>query len=407
MQILVYISYNLYLFELEPEYTCKFPESAEWRPCSSRELERAEEWRFDRSRNDLNLDNWFVRLSFHDEANWKIGLIGTIYFFGFIAGSTYFPRLADIYGRRPFVIVGGFIQSICTLLLIFSPNLMVIYFNMFMIGIASPFLSSIGYNYMIELIPESIENPVNTLIMCLDACGSLIGILFFTYFSKSVDTFLWIVGVVGIVASIFHIFTPESPIFDTKEDKAYVDHEAQVAPNSPHSLAERKSTSIWDFITNKTLFVNIAVMVCVWSTTSAGYYLINFNMKYIGGSILGNIFSSVSSEIIASLVASVIFSCMGCKSSLIMFFFISGAAGAVSCYTFESPLIITALVLVAKFGISAAYCLIYITTARIFPPEYAATAFGICNIFARVLTSAIPMIIELPNPFPMMFLAAT
>jgi MFS family permease len=131
-------------------------------------------------------------------------LIGTIYFFGFIAGSTYFPRLADIYGRKPFVIIGGFMQSFCTLALIFSPNIASIYLNMFLIGIASPFLSSIGYNYLIELIPEAVENPVNTLIMCVDALGSLIGIMYFTYISVDVDSFLLIVAVLGIIASLFH-----------------------------------------------------------------------------------------------------------------------------------------------------------------------------------------------------------
>jgi hypothetical protein len=71
-------------------------------------------------------------------------------------------------------------------------------------------------------------------------------------------------------------------------------------------------------------------MVFVWSTTSAGYYLINFNMKYVGGSMISNISASVVSEIVASLCASVIFSYMGSKTSLTLFFFISGFAGAVA-----------------------------------------------------------------------------
>lgn len=330
-------------------------------------------------------------------------MIGTIYFIGYILGSTYFPRLADIHGRRPFVIIGGFIQSLCTFALIFSNNFVLIYVNMLMIGIASPFLSSIGYNYLMELIPESMENPVNTALMCMDACGSLIGILYFTYLSKSMDTFFLIISTTGIISACFHFLTPESPLFitqgseDNKKDLTEIDAEAE----------KRQNTSIWDFYTNKRLLVNIFVMACVWSTTSAGYYLINFNMKYVGGSVINNIYASVSSEIIASLVASVIFSYLGSKPSLILFFFISGVAGGIATFEFESPALITSIILLAKFGISAAYCVIYITTAKIFPTEYSATAFGICNIFARIITAFIPLIIEFPDPVPMYFLSIT
>ena len=70
-------------------------------------------------------------------------------------------------------------------------------------------------------------------------------------------------------------------------------------------------------------------MVAVWSTTSSGYYLINFNMKYIGGSVATNIYASVSSEILASLLASVIFVNFGSKKSLMLFFFISAVSGGV------------------------------------------------------------------------------
>ena len=331
-------------------------------------------------------------------------MIGTIYFVGYIGGSIYFPRLADIYGRKPFVIVGGFIQSIWAFFLLYSNNFTLIYINMFLIGIASPFLASIGYNYVIELIPESMENPVNTLIMWWDACGSLIGILYFTYFSSKINTFFGIIAVLGVLASICHILTPESPIFLSQEDAERI---SDVEVHSPVSSASRKHTSMWDLVTNKTLFTNTLVMVSMWCTTSAGYYLINFNMKYIGGTIIHNIVASVSSEIFASILASIIFWYLGPKKSLTMFFSISAVAGAVFWIGFNSPMVITVLILIAKFGISAAYWLIYIVTAKIFPAMYAATVFGICNIFARIVTALTPMIIELPTPYPMLFLSIT
>ncbi len=65
-----YISYNLYLFELEPEYVCRFglrdqsegSQEAPFVPWNADELDKALEWKLDDSRNDLNLDNWYTRL---------------------------------------------------------------------------------------------------------------------------------------------------------------------------------------------------------------------------------------------------------------------------------------------------------------------------------------------------------
>mmetsp|Transcript_12196 Transcript_12196/g.13914 ORF Transcript_12196/g.13914 Transcript_12196/m.13914 type:complete len:172 (+) Transcript_12196:801-1316(+) len=148
-----------------------------------------------------------------------------------------------------------------------------------------------------------------------------------------------------------------------------------------------KKTSMFDFFTNSKLFVNILVMAGVWSTASACYYLINFYMKYMGGSTLKNVIANFTSELLASFVAYFIFNCLGEKKSLTLFFLISGVAGAIFCYGFSNPYIINVLILMAKFGVGAAFVTIYIATARIFPNEYSATAFGICNIFARIVTA--------------------
>ena len=179
------IAYNLYLFEIEPEYLCKYTGSEQFVPCQTSDLERAETWKYDTTGNNLNLDNWFTRLHFENIEKWKIGMIGSIYFFGFIGGS-FLTRFADIYGRKPFVVIGGFVQSLCGFLLIVSNNLILIYANIFIIGIASPLLSSIGYNYMMELVPKNKQNLVNTILMCFDSFGSLFGLAYFMFILQSI-----------------------------------------------------------------------------------------------------------------------------------------------------------------------------------------------------------------------------
>ena len=89
------IAYNLYLLEIEPEYLWWYKGSQEAVPWKTIDLERAERWIYDSTGNNLNLDNWFTRLHFENIEKWKIGMIGSVYFFGFIGGS-FLTRFADI-----------------------------------------------------------------------------------------------------------------------------------------------------------------------------------------------------------------------------------------------------------------------------------------------------------------------
>lgn len=246
------------------------------------QLSSAMSWVYDESRNNLNLDNWYTRLQLHSVDHWKIGMIGTSYFIGFLSGSIYFPRIADTHGRKPFVVIGGFLQSICTLLLYFSNSLFMIYLNMFLIGVASPFFASIGYNYLIEFIPKANQNAVNTLLMMFDACGSLFGILYFTYISHNIDYFLLGLASLGFLASIVHLMTPESPIFFLSQRKfddartvlnivsningkqfpkkcQFKGEDSIIALKSPGP--EDDETSIMDFFKDPTLMINILVMI--------------------------------------------------------------------------------------------------------------------------------------------------
>jgi len=50
------------LFELEPEYLCKFEKSEKFVICNAADLDKAQEWKLDETRNNLNLENWFTRL---------------------------------------------------------------------------------------------------------------------------------------------------------------------------------------------------------------------------------------------------------------------------------------------------------------------------------------------------------
>ena len=63
--------------------------------------------------------------------------------------------------------------------------------------------------------------------------------------------------------------------------------------------------------------------------------------------------------------------------------------------------VIPVFILLARLGVSATFSICYLANATIFPTIFAGTAFGICNIFAKMATIISPMLAEVDAPIPM------
>jgi MFS family permease len=102
-----------------------------------------------------------------------------MFFIGFILGSILFSRLGDLYGRKKFFIMGNILQTLGGVGILVSSNLYFGYSMMLLIGIASPNLVSIGYNYLMEFIPLHRQAIISGIIISVDSVGSAAGALTF------------------------------------------------------------------------------------------------------------------------------------------------------------------------------------------------------------------------------------
>lgn len=64
-----------------------------------------------------------------------MGLIGSLYFVGFMLGAIIFLRLSDICGRKPVAIGAYIVHIIVTIMLLAAPNLETIYAALFLLGL--------------------------------------------------------------------------------------------------------------------------------------------------------------------------------------------------------------------------------------------------------------------------------
>ena len=103
---------------------------------------------------ETSLHNWYESLDLACRSKSEVGLIGSILFVGWTLAAFVFPRLADIHGRRLIFTGSMLIQTLSFLGLYFSRNIYVTYVFMFFLGTASVGRCSVGYLYLMEILPK-------------------------------------------------------------------------------------------------------------------------------------------------------------------------------------------------------------------------------------------------------------
>ena len=153
---------------------------------------------------------------------------------------------------------------------------------------------------------------------------------------------------------------------------------------------------------DRTIVVNLILMTVFWTTCSLDYYMILFFLKYLPGNIYINTTLSGLADTLAYGLSGFVMQKFGVKLAFMVSFILASCGGLLLIIFFQADgALIAVFVLFTKIGIALAFNLCYLAMPALFPPEIKATAFGVCNLFARFATIVSPEIAELPDPAPM------
>lgn len=155
-------------------------------------------------------------------------------------------------------------------------------------------------------------------------------------------------------------------------------------------------------------FINLCILVVVWTASAFNYYLINFKLKSINGDVFINTTVASASEIVAYIVGGIAYQKVGIHLTLIVSFAIS-CVGAITLVIWENSegavAAVPFMIMATRFGVSATFNISYLANAQLFPAIFAGTAIGICNFFAKTSTIIAPMLAEVHNSTPMIVFA--
>jgi len=148
------------------------------------------------------------------------------------------------------------------------------------------------------------------------------------------------------------------------------------------------------FLRNRRVLKNLLIMMCLWLSFSVNFWLMNFLVNNFDNVYPSALASSLS-DFLAEILGAYLYYLLGARMSFAGGYVLSCIGGIIILaygLQHQDNFSFTFLILFAKFGISSNGNLVYVAHPDTFPAAFAATAFGFCQVFARVFTVLSPVI---------------
>lgn len=375
------------------------------------------------------------------------GLMGSCVFIGFFVGTLISGKFSDIFGRKPFFLIGNFMICIFALASAFSPNY--IWFALFRgfcglgVGLALPASAALST----EVCPSKWRGVLINVLALFFPLGEIITALIAKNMINAQDEgwrlLLGFIAAPMLVATLLSIIVRESPRFlanNKQFNKAFEEIEnllhnkVKLSEEDKQKIIDEvtiessnaKITSNYSVLFSKT-YIRLNLTICfILFTCSFIYYGLVYvlpqgieaglkapigsindtNMNDISNytnsanktntdqdEVFDGVIYSALSEIPSPLVAIILVNIpiIGRRYGLSIGLIIT-AFFAICCIIFNSNLVLWASLL--KFGINIPFSIGYLYVSEAFPTKIRSIAIGFTNSFTRIGGIVTPLISE-------------
>ncbi|XP_030649714.1 solute carrier family 22 member 5-like [Chanos chanos] len=349
------------------------------------------------------------------ENEYKEPLTSSIYFFGVLLGTFISGQMSDRYGRKPVLFIMMVMQTITIFIQMFSPSWEAFTAIFFFVGFSGFSNYVVAYVLGSEILSPATRVIFGSLGVFM---GSGLGQMFLPLAAYYIRDWRWLVltmALSGLIYIPLWWFIPESPRWllsqgRVKEAEAILRDAAKknkvTAPEvifTPTETEEavkkqEKKYSILDVLRSCNALLIILICSLLWMVITMSYYALLLNTTNLHGDPYLNFFFSAVVEVPAYFIALLLLRyCLRnfCQSSTL---FLGGAIILfIQLVPQHIPELAIFLEMVGKFGITAAFCVVYAVTSELFPTVIRNMAMGTCSMAARIGTIISPFIIYLGN----------
>lgn len=159
---------------------------------------------------------------------------------------------------------------------------------------------------------------------------------------------------------------------------------------------------------------NFACTLMFWVITSANYFLIEFELKYLNGGIFRDSMTSSLAEVAGCFLGGILMmdatSTLRIKSAsfVVNILPMIGAIGILVCQSLDNANLTAAFVLLANLGIGSSYVVQSSITVLLFANNFQIEVFSVCNFVAIAVSALSPLCIELMRqPLPLYLMIGT
>ncbi|XP_022280977.1 solute carrier family 22 member 5 isoform X1 [Canis lupus familiaris] len=202
--------------------------------------------------------------------------------------------------------------------------------------------------------------------------------------------------------SINYLFIPESPRWlisqgRLKEAEVIIRKAAKmngiVAPSTIFDSSEledlssekQQSHSILDLLRTRNIRIVTVMCIILWMTISVGYFGLSLDTPNLHGDVYVNCFLSAVVEVPAYVLAWLLLQHMPRRYSMATALFLGGSILLfVQLVPPDLYYLATVLVMVGKFGVTAAFSMVYVYTAELYPTVVRNMGVGVSSTASRL-----------------------
>ncbi|XP_021473178.1 solute carrier family 22 member 5 isoform X1 [Oncorhynchus mykiss] len=343
---------------------------------------------------------------------WKNPLTSSVFFCGVLTGSFLSGQLSDRFGRKHVLFATMGVQTVFTFIQVFSPTWVVFCALFFVVGMGQISNYVAAFVLGTEILSPSKRIIYSTLGVCMFYTIGYTLLPAVAFFIRDWRMLMLALTLPGFLYVPFWWFIPESPRWllsqgRVEEAEAILRDAARrnrvTAPEvifQPVQLEPKAGKlvahNICDLVRSSNIrWVSITLWL-VWTILSIGYFALSLNTSNLAGSSYLNCFLSAAIEVPAYTMAWLMFRCCPRRLCLFSTLFLGGVV--LLCINLIPPnlsSVSTALEMLGKFGVTAAFSIVYAYTAELYPTVVRNTAIGACSMASRVGSISAPYFIYL------------
>ncbi|KAM8973947.1 solute carrier family 22 member 4-like [Pelodytes ibericus] len=336
------------------------------------------------------------------ENDWKGPLTTSLFFAGVLCGSFISGQLSDSFGRKKVLFITMAVQTGFSFIQVFSTSWEMFTILFFIVGMGQISNYVAAFILGSEILGKSARIIFATLGACIFFAIGYMMLPLFSYFIRDWRTLLLALTVPGLFCIPLWWVIPESPqwlisqgrIEEAEEIIRMAAKKNRVsAPTIIFKTAEledfqncpKKRYTFLDLVKTYNVRIITLLTIFAWLIISIGYFGVSLNTPNLHGDPFLNCFLLAAIEVPSCIIAWLLLKHVARRYAMCSTLLLGGAVLLlIQLVPEDLQIVSTILVMVGKFGVTAAFNMVYVYTAELYPTVIRNMGVGVGSMSSRV-----------------------